>query len=465
MLTTLSRTACALIVSLAILSATATPAASQGRPSDAEVIAVNEGKLIRFSRPAAKVFVANPDIADVQVPGDRAVFIFGKETGQTTLYALDDADRTIVSQEISVVHDTSRLGEVLDREAPRAGVQLTSIPGGIVLKGRVQSPDIADNLVEIARGFIGADERIVNRLEIQAPLQVNLRVRVAEMSRRVSKELGFNWEAIVNAGSFAFGLATGREALNAAGQVLRAVGEGNPGTLFGSYSSDSGSVTGVVDALEDEGLVSILAEPNLTALSGETASFLAGGEFPIPVAEDDGEVSVEFKRFGVSLDFTPTVLNPKRISLKVRPEVSELSPEAGVTTGGVEIPGLSVRRAETTIELGSGQSFAIAGLLQSSSSNGVNQVPGLGDMPVLGPLFQSTDFQRDETELVIVVTPYIVRPTNDSEMNAPGDGFRPPSDLERILMGRVASPAGPKGDNSPLGVGGLRLIGPAGFAY
>ena len=220
----------------------------------------------------------------------------------------------------------------------------------------------------------------------------------------------------------------------------------------------------MIDALAEDGLISILAEPNLTALSGETASFLAGGEFPIPVNQRDGQITIEFKQFGVSLDFTPSVLSGERISMKVRPEVSELTDEGAVMIEGLKIPALSVRRAETTVELGSGQSFAVAGLLQNNSRTVIQKVPGISDVPVLGGLFNSTRFQRNETELVIVVTPYLVTPVSQpGALQVANDGYVPASDLERIFVGRLNKPG--KSDASGLlfGPGGVRLRGDVGF--
>ena len=218
-------------------------------------------------------------------------------------------------------------------------------------------------------------------MRVTAGTQVNLRVRIAEVSRTVTKELGFNWESLFNVGAFTFGIATGRDALTAGGTILRSVT--GAATLPIGYRSSNGrvDVNTVIDALAKDGLISILAEPNLTALSGETASFLAGGEFPIPVNQRDGQITIEFKQFGVSLDFTPSVLSGERISMKVRPEVSELTDEGAVMIEGLKIPALSVRRAETTVELGSGQSFAVAGLLQNNSRTVIQKVPGISDVP------------------------------------------------------------------------------------
>src|SRR5207244_4178083 len=247
----------------------------------------------------------------------------------------------------------------------------------------------------------------------------------------VTKQLGFNWETLSTVGSFAFGLSTGRVFLSPAASVagLTTITRASPltgvtsstapGALFGALHTRHHSVNTLIDALAEEGVVTVLAQPNLTAESGQVASFLAGGEFPIPVAQTgtgvgaNAAITVQFKPFGVRLDFVPTVLSGDRISIKVRPEVSELSANGAITTGGITIPALNVRRAETTIRLGSGESFAIAGLIRNSNATDINKYPGLGDLPMIGPLFRSSRFQHNETELVIIVTPYVVRPVAD----------------------------------------------------
>jgi pilus assembly protein CpaC len=301
---------------------------------------------------------------------------------------------------------------------------------------------------------------------VSASTQVHLRVRVAEVSREVIKEFGINWESVFETGDLLFGFATGRPAFGAAGSIFRGPSQANgaaPDLLFGSFTPGDSVVNTAIDALAQEGLVNILAEPNLTALSGETASFLAGGEFPIPVATDEDEITIEFKEFGIQLAFTPTVLSGNRISLRVRPEVSELSDDGAIEVNGLTIPALKTRRAETTVELGSGQSFAIGGLLSSDVQNAVSKTPGLGDLPVLGTLFRSTAFRRDETELVIIVTPYLVRPVDEPVLATPGDGYKAPNDIERILQGRLHSAQLHPGRGGPQGPQGQRLTGPIGF--
>lgn len=308
-----------------------------------------------------------------------------------------------------------------------------------------------------------------NMAKVSGAQQVNLRVRVAEVDRQVTQQLGFNWQSIVSSGNFSFGLATGRPIPNIGGVISRAGTPNNvtdiPGALFGNYQSGNASVDSLIDALANQGLVTILAEPNLTTISGQPASFLAGGEFPIPVPGANGSVTITFKQYGVSLNFVPTVLANNHISIKVRPEVSQLSSQGAVTIGSVTVPALTVRRAETSVELGSADSFAIAGLIQNNSNTGLSKFPGLGDVPVLGTLFHSTNFQRNQSELVIIVTPYTVRPADATALRAPTDGFQAASDVERIFLDRfnAGGSGNASGTASQIGITGERLHGDAGF--
>jgi pilus assembly protein CpaC len=409
---------------------------------------------------ASTVFVANPEIADVQASADGAsLFLFGKAPGITSVVALSAGNQPLVTYQVTVTPPISGLRQRLSSELPDHRVSVESTPKALILSGEVASPGQAQRAVEIAKTYLGKDQTVVNRMSIAVGTQVNLRVRVAEVSRSVTKELGFNWESLFNIGAFTLGIATGRDAITAAGTILR--GENGSATLPFGYRSSNADINVVIDALATDGLISVLAEPNLVALSGEMASFLAGGEFPIPVAQHDDELSIEFKKFGVSLDFVPTVLSGNRINMRVRPEVSELTDQGAIEINGLRIPALSVRRAETTVELGSGQSFAIAGLLQNTSRTNVDKVPGLGDIPVLGTLFRSSRFQRNETELVIVITPYIVRPVSQATAIAvPNDAVQPASDLERIFLGRINTP---NTAIPPIGPGAARLKGDVGF--
>jgi pilus assembly protein CpaC len=289
-------------------------------------------------------------------------------------------------------------------------------------------------------------------------------VRVAEVTRDVEKRFGFNWNALFNNGTFAVGVLTGRAPVTAFGNFIRDPSTNQLDSLGLGYQSGSANISTLIDALQTEGLMSILSEPNLTATSGEPASFLAGGEFPVPISQGLQQVTVEWKRFGVSVEFTPTVLDASRISVKVRPEVSELSNSGSVTLNNITIPALTVRRAQTTVELASGQSFAIAGLFQNNVQNQVQQMPWLSDLPVLGALFRSTSFQRHESELVIIVTPYIVQPApKPGDLHLPTENIVFASDLEQLLLGRLTGAQKPSQPSAPAAADQPHLSGAAGF--
>jgi len=449
---------------LALATAFVVAALAADKANGAEVIGAaattlqleaNRGRLVRLNRAAATVFIANPEIADIQVKSPTLIYLMGKKPGQTTLFAVDSAEAVLANIEIDVTHNLERLRKTVRDFLPDADIRLASVGGSIVIDGTVDTATAAENVRSLAERFAGTKEAVINRLGVTAPSQVNLRVRVAEVSRDVDKQLGLNWNAIGSLGGLSIGLATVNPFFaSATTQTLTLAGKPH-----GNWDLNA-----VVDAMEGEGLVKVLAEPNLTALSGETASFLAGGEFPILVPDTDGRVTIEFKKFGVSLAFTPTLTGSDRINLHVRPEVSQLSSTNSVTLNGFDVPSLVTRRAETTVELGSGQSFAIAGLLQNNVTHDINKFPGLGDIPVLGGLFRSDRFQRSESELVILVTPYIVRPTAAAKLLAsPTDGFAPPSDAERFFTGGTHRRNPQAGTTRTIAPDGSTIIGPVGF--
>jgi pilus assembly protein CpaC len=431
------------------------------------------GRLVSLPMAASAVMAADPRIARVQPSSPTSVFVMAVANGRTTVVATNDAGRPVAEFDVTVhggreENNAPRL--ILERperapSRPLNGAAIESAirtqlsgPGRVsvrasgqtlVLSGTVSTANEARRIESIARGFANEDTRIVNELAVLNSIQVNIRVRVAEISRDMTRQFGFNWAAIGRAGNFLFGLRAGGGAnllqnaitggLGAAGGTLAA-----PQRLGMAFRDGTNDINGIIDALASDNLITILAEPNLTAQSGEVASFLAGGEFPIPVAagtSNNASVTIEFKSYGVSLAFVPIVLSNDRLTLRVRPEVSELTDQGAVNVpvagGTLRIPALTVRRAETTLELGSGQSFAIAGLLGRSTIQGNDGVNGLTDIPVLGGLFRSDRFQRRETELVIIVTPYLVQPTsNPGMLAAPTDNFRPATSMERILYAR-----------------------------
>jgi pilus assembly protein CpaC len=440
-------------------------------PAAAQALAVGEAQLLRHGGEAASVFVADPTIADVQVPSNGTVLVMGKKTGQTTLYVLDGAGASLLERRVTVRHNTTELSQVLRARFPGMRISLESAPGSLMLSGTVPDASTVDAVTRTVQSYLGAEGTLINRLAISSPTQVYLRVRVTEVSRAITQQLGINWSAIATPGNFFAGVISGRSFQNLGGQFTQGAGgmafsgtsgytsPGNGGYSFlGGYANDGRSIQAMIDVLDREGLISILAEPNLTAVSGETASFLAGGEFPIPVKQDDNNgLTVEFKPFGVALDFTPTVLSDDRISIKVRPEISEIDPNNSIVLNGLVIPGLSVRRVETTVEMASGQSFAIGGLLQNNIRDISSQVPGLGKIPVLGRLFSSSDYQNNKTELVIIVTPYLVKPTDSSQLASPLESMRPNTDIEYILHDKIGL--------DPLDGKLPRLTGSAGFVY
>lgn len=391
--------------------------------------------MLRLPRPAATLFVADPEIADFQTKSPQLVYVYGKAVGETVLYAVDGAGQVLFASKLRITPNLGALRDAVRRHLPNDAISVESVGGSVTLSGTVLSAGHAATAMALATAFIDAKkgDAIINLLEVAAPSQVNLRVRVAEIDRNVLKQIGINWDAIANAGRFAFGLVTQNPVTF--GDVL------NRNTL----GVKTGNVSSMIDALAQEGYITLLAQPNLTALSGETASFLAGGEFPVPIASTPGTgapvITIAFKKFGVSLDFTPTVIDGNRINLKVRPEVSQLSSSGGVQLQGFSVPGLTVRRAETTVELGSGETFVIAGLLQRTSENLLSKVPGLGDVPIIGALMRSSRYKRNETELAIIVTPYLVKPVaNPAQVASPTDGLVEASDGERVLSGDFYQP-------------------------
>ena len=336
---------------------------------------------------------------------------------------------------------------------PGTRVRVSPQAKGLLLTGSVGSAADAARAVSILRGYMADGQAVENQLSVRSAVQVTLRVRVIEMSRTVTRQLGVNWQAIGTIGRFTTSFMTGNP-LPFATAFANRIGAGL------TDRAGTSDVNGIIDALAQDNLVRVLAEPNLTVMSGDSASFLAGGEFPIPVAQQLGTVTIEFKKYGVGLRFVPTVLSDGRINLHVNPEVSELSEQGAVRIGSgnntISIPALKVRRAETTVELGSGQSFAIAGLLQDTSTQASNGLPFLGDIPILGALFRSSGFQKQETELVIVITPYVVQPVSDpAALHSPDDGYAPANDLERILLLRQVG-------RTPAAVP-IRIPGSAGF--
>lgn len=451
-----------IFLSTLLISQTANAAKVIGDVGDTLNLTLNSGKLIRLDSPATSVFVGNAELADVQVQSPKIIYVFAKKPGKTNLFALDSRGRVLVNSPIIIRHDVSALQAALNDLTPNSNIQAKSMNGGIILTGRVETPAVSESAHRLASLF---SKIVFNRLTVEGNVQVNLRVQVAEVARSVTKQLGVNWENISSAGKFALGLGTGRDIVNDAGNFTRT---GSLSSFIFGFDDGQNNINGIIDALEEEGLITLLAEPNLTALSGEPASFLAGGEFPIPVPGEDGTVTVDYKEFGVSLDFTPNIVGNNRINLKVSPEVSQLSSNSAINIGGIFIQSLITRRADTTVELASGQSFVLGGLLNSDSDNNISKTPLLGELPIIGALFRSSSFQRNETELVIIVTPYIVKPSN-SRMALPTDGYIPPNDQDLYKDGKNFRPTyGDEEAKAPAPQQStankeVKLVGPAGF--
>ncbi len=432
-----------------------------GDPID---LTLNTGKLIKLDSPANSVFVGNPELADVQVQSPTIIYVFAKRPGKTNLFALDKKGTVLLNSPVQIRHDVGSLEQSLREIDPNGFIRANSVQEGLILSGRAASAAVSSDAQRLA-ALYAPGGNVVNRIVVEGSQQVNLRVQVAEVARSVSKQLGINWENLSSLGKFSLGTFAGRDIVDSTNLITRS---GTTSGLFAGFNDGQTSIQGMIDALEDEGLITLLAEPNLTALSGETASFLAGGEFPIPVPQEDGAISIDYKEFGVSLTFTPNLVGNNRINLQVRPEVSQLSSASAINVSNIFIQSLLTRRAETTVELASGQSFVLGGLLNSDSDNNVSKTPFLGELPIIGALFRSVSFQRNETELVIIVTPYIVEPTN-SRIALPTDGYVPPNDSDLYKDGEVFRPtnesmAPKQGDTSKTAdANNVKLIGPAGF--
>jgi pilus assembly protein CpaC len=453
--------------------------AAPAQPIDVMDLSIGKGEVLILPRPAAAVFVSDPEIADIQSPSPKRVFLIAKASGTTTLFALDANDNVILRREIRVRHNVSELGDMLHSRFPQYSITLEPSRGSMIVAGAVDSATDAEAIMRSIEQSLGEKDKAINRLTISAPTQVNLRVRVVELSRNVDQQFGINWQSLLNVGKFSVNLMNGRDFFTEGTSTTTTSPTGTtttttPGTynipstgwaVGGNniYNSKHVNLSAMIDALDQEGLLTMLAEPNLTAVSGQTASFLAGGEFPIPISQTNNAISVEFKRFGIALDFTPTVLSRDRINLHIRPEVSELSTANSIIINGLSIPGLSVRRMETTVELASGQSFAIAGLMQNSVHDQEARLPGLGSLPVLGKLFSSTTYQNNESELVVLVTPYVVKPGHTDNMRSPIDALRPANDVEYLVKKKRVTDLEP--DQSVITTQGPRLHGPAGFLY
>lgn len=432
-------------------------AARNGQPGNQRIVlGLHKAVVVELDTDAKDVLVSSPDIVDAVVRTPRRIFLMATKTGQTNAFFFDDAGHQISSLDIQVERDVADLSQMMKDDLPNSAIKVTAINDNVVLSGSVSSAVESTRAADLAASFAGDPKKVVNLLTVAGGEQVMLKVRISEMQRVIAKQLGVNMAGIgVLGGSTPLALSTNNQ-FSLVGQALNDLSGGQIGQVCTSKAAvlagGCNNVQGTFTAIERVGLLHTLAEPNLVAVSGETAKFLAGGEFPVPAARDQqGNISVMFKQFGVGLSFTPVVLSNGRISLQLSTEVSELTntgaftlqggtittPNGTVQTGGVTIPALNVRRADTTIELPSGGSFAIAGLMQHTTKQQIDAFPGLKELPVLGALFRSRDFQNDETELVVLVTAYLVSPTSEAQLATPSDGFITPGDPETILLGHL----------------------------
>ena len=481
----------ALAVATATMAAVETPA--RGEPTAAAAslgaiqLSTGRGRLVTLSRPMSDLFVANPEIADVQVRSPTQLYVFGKKAGETTVSATAKGGAVVFASTVRVGTNFGSVQEMLDLAMPESRIVATPMNGIVLLTGTVAGPGDGAEAERLVQAYVGEGTKVLSRLKAATPLQVNLQVKFAEVNRSFLKNIGNNITTRDRTGGFNFGVISGRNPGTIANfdtsvlpQIDASARFGFPaGTLTLPFDPRTGQfvlpnagaqysftknentrstlglagklfgldVLSAIDLGETQGQVTTLANPNLTALSGETGTFLAGGEIPIPISQALGTTTVEYKEFGVSLTYTPTVMSDGRISLRVRPEVSQLDYSNAVPIGNIQIPALTTRRAETTVELGSGQSFMIAGLMSNSHNNNYDKTPGVGDLPVLGALFRSNAFQRNETELVIIITPYLVKPANAGEIMLPTDGYRAPTDLQRVLLGQLDG--GKSGEQRP----------------
>jgi pilus assembly protein CpaC len=448
-------TALAAALAIGLTVAAAGPAFAQPvsalAPTNDVTLSVGTGRMVRPNGAVAEVFVADEAIADVHASSPSQIYIFGKAAGNTTVYATDRSGRVVYSANIRVGQNLASVSQMLDLAMPEADIVATPMNGMVLLTGTVSQPADAAEAERLVQAMVGTGITVVSRLRTATPQQVYLQVRIAEVSRSFARDIGTNLLSVDRTGGFQFGIGQGRgfspqytpggplgvgfTTAPAGGTAVTAVGAGSTLGLAGRLLGLD--LLSAIDLGETTGQVTTLAEPTLVALSGETATFLAGGEFPVPIPQSLGQVTIEYKQYGVGLAFSPTVLEDGRISIRVRPEVSELSSSGGVRFNGYEIPSLTTRRVETTVELGSGQSFMIGGLLRNHNNNSIDRTPFLGNIPILGALFRSTRYRREETELVIIVTPYLVRPVSASQIALPTDGHRNPDEAQRVLIGQT----------------------------
>lgn len=423
-------------------------------------------ELVRTTHPFKRVSIADPKIADVVVLSPRDLYVYGKRVGYTSIILWqENTGKTLL--DVTVTLDLTGLKERIATLYPDQDIKVHGSETGIVLSGTVSGPEIVDQVLRLSQTYLpreGSGKRgeegsgksgfgVTNLLKVSGLQQVMLEVKFAEVSRKHGKDWSVSGAVNQIDTAFAGVFGLGKLGVDAAGQLAGATAGsvlvnflGNDANIFGSF--DNGEVTAALEFLESEGLARTLAEPRLVTMSGQEASFLAGGEIPIPIAQEDNTITIEFREFGVGLVFTPVVLSDGRISLHVNPSVTQLTPDStiqfssgtGASAPLFEIPGFSTRKLETMVQLQDGQTLALAGLLQDNIRESVKKMPGLGNLPIIGALFSSTEYQQEKTDLLIAVTPHLVKPNPEGSLRFPGDAFEPPNwyefYLERRLEGR-----------------------------
>ncbi|SLN50680.1 type II and III secretion system protein family protein [Roseisalinus antarcticus] len=419
----------------------------RGAPSGALQVAMNRAVVVESDTPFTEVSIANPGIADISTLSDRTLYVLGKEPGRTTLTLLGADGRLITNVEVQVTPDIDEFKERLTQILPGEAIEVRTAANGIVLSGTVSSITRLDRALELAERY--APDRVSNLMSVGGVQQVMLKVRFAEMQRSVSKSLSSSLTARGTALGDNLGLVGGNGSLVGNDSITSALsgavpgGNENNGAMLFGFNAGGLEVGILLEALESRGVVRTLAEPNLTALSGQEARFLAGGEYPVPVSQDGGAIAIEYKPFGVELNFTPRVVDGDIINLQLEAAVSSIDTTNGFTQGGFTVDAFRRRETSTTVEMRDGESFAIAGLLSDDFMDLNGQVPFVGDIPVLGALFRSAEYSRQQTELVIIVTPHLVTPTRGEALALPTDRVRPPTERDLFLYGRVAAENGP----------------------
>ena len=438
----------AALLSLAVTAVGATQSAAQsltimqGEASSALQVSMNRAVVVEAENPFAELSIANPGIADISTLSDRTIYVLGKAPGRTTLTLLGPDGRLITNVEIQVTPDVAEFKERLRQILPGEAIEVRTANDGLVLSGVVSSIEKLDRALSLAGRY--APERVSNLMIVGGTQQVMLKVRFAEVNRQVLKSLSSNI-GILDVGNVAIGTGATNVTQGTVfppGGLATATDNAAQGQLSIGGSIGGVSIGVLLEALETKALVRTLAEPNLVALSGQEASFLAGGEYPVPSRDEDGNVTVDFKPFGIQLNFIPRVVDGRRINLELNAAVSAVDSTSSYTDGTLTISGFSRRETETTVEMMDGQSFAISGLLQDDFRDNVQSVPWLGDIPILGSLFRSTSYQREQSELVVIVTPHLVTPTRGEALALPTDRVRPPTESELFLFGQTARPAG-----------------------